>query len=102
MNKTLQVTPLAPVQMGPARPTLSGGPSTGAMGPMGQPGIQKHPGYILEGEGERVLSKKKLEELVRQVTGGSDGDGAEVLDPDVEEVSTQLKISHLRVCVASD
>ena len=101
MNKTLQVTPLAPVQMGPARPTLSGGPSTGATGPMGQPGIQKHPGYILEGEGERVLSKKKLEELVRQVTGGSDGEGAEVLDPDVEEVSFQLRSSHLRVCVAS-
>ena len=102
MNKTLQVTPLAPVQMGPARPTLSGGPSTGATGPMGQPGIQKHPGYILEGEGERVLSKKKLEELVRQVTGGSDGEGAEVLDPDVEEASTPLRSSHLRVCVASD
>ena len=87
ITKQLQVTPLAPVQMGPARPTLSGGPSTGAMGSMGQPGIQKHPGYVLEGEGERVLSKKKLEELVRQVTGGSDGEGAEVLDPDVEEVS---------------
>jgi transcription initiation factor TFIID subunit TAF12 len=54
---------------------------------MGQPGIPKFPGYVLEGEGERVLSKKKLEELVRQVTGGSDGEGTETLDPDVEEVS---------------
>ena len=86
MSKTLNVAPLTPVTMGPSRPTLSGGPSTGAMGPMGQPGIQKHPGFVLEGEGERVLSKKKLEELVRQVTGGSDGEGAEALDPDVEEV----------------
>ena len=85
--KTLNVTPLQPVPMGSARPTLSGGPSTGALGPMGQPGIQKHPGYVLEGEGERVLSKKKLEELVRQVTGGGDGEGGETLDPDVEEVS---------------
>ena len=76
-----------PVTMGPARPTLSGGASTGAMGPMGQPGIQKHPGYVLEGEGERVLSKKKLEELVRQVTGGGDSESGETLDPDVEEVS---------------
>ena len=86
MSKTLNVAPLTPVAMGPSRPTLSGGPSTGAMGPMGQPGIQKHPGFVLEGEGERVLSKKKLEELVRQVTGGSDGEGTEALDPDVEEV----------------
>ncbi|MCJ1387968.1 Transcription initiation factor TFIID subunit 12 [Xylographa bjoerkii] len=85
MPKSLNITPLAPVSMGPSRPTLSGGPSTGAMGPMGQPGIQKHPGYVLEGEGERVLSKKKLEELVRQVTGGVDGEGYEALDPDVEE-----------------
>ena len=87
MPKNLNITPLAPVSMGPSRPTLSGGSSTGAMGPMGQPGIQKHPGYVLEGEGERVLSKKKLEELVRQVTGGVDGEGFEALDPDVEEVS---------------
>ena len=86
MSKNLNITPLAPVSMGPSRPTLSGGSSTGAMGPMGQPGIQKHPGYVLEGEGERVLSKKKLEELVRQVTGGVDGEGYEALDPDVEEV----------------
>ena len=83
----LSVSPLQPVQMGSARPTLSGGPSTGAAGPMGQPGIQKHPYFVLEGEGERVLSKKKLEELVRQVTGGSDGEVGESLDPDVEEVS---------------
>lgn len=50
---------------------------------MGQPAIQKAPGFILEGEGDRVLSKKKLDELVRQVTGGGDGDG---LNADVEEV----------------
>ena len=92
--KNLNVAPLQPVQMGHARPTLSGGPSTGALGPMGQPGIQKHPGYVLEGEGERVLSKKKLEELVRQVTGGTDGEGSETLDPDVEEVRYSLSISN--------
>ena len=83
----LNIPPPQPVSMGPARPTLSGGASTGAMGPMGQPGITKHPGFVLEGEGERVLSKKKLEELVRQVTGGADGEGSETLHPDVEEVT---------------
>jgi hypothetical protein len=39
----------------------------------------------MEGEGDRVLSKKKLDELVRQVTGGGQGEG-EGLAPDVEEV----------------
>lgn len=87
--KDLKVTPPQPVVMGPARPTLTGGPTNGAMGPMGQPAIQKHPGYVLEGEGERVLSKKKLQELVRQVTGGSGGEGeeGETLSADVEDVS---------------
>lgn len=83
--KNLNVPPPEPVSMGPARPTLSGGPSHGAMGMMGQPAIQKHPGYVLEGEGQRVLSKKMLDTLVRQVTGGGEGEG---LTPDAEEVRT--------------
>lgn len=82
--KNLNVQPPEPVAMAPARPTLSGGPSHGAMGMMGQPAIQKHPGYVLEGDGQRVLSKKMLDILVRQVTGGGEGEG---LTPDAEEVS---------------
>lgn len=86
--KDLKVPQHQPVTMGPARPTLTGGPTNGAMGPMGQPAIQKHPGYVLEGEGERVLSKKKLEELVRQVTGGSgvENEEGETLSAEVEDV----------------
>lgn len=83
--KNLNVQTPEPVAMGTPRPTLSGGPSHGAMGVMGQPAIQKHPGYVLEGEGQRVLSKKMLDILVRQVTGGGEGEG---LTPDAEEVST--------------
>ena len=84
--KDLNLAPTQPVSVGPSRPTLTNGPM--AMGPMGQPAIQRHPGYVLEGEGERVLSKKKLEELVRQVTGGTGGEGeeGEGLDAGVEEV----------------
>lgn len=78
--KQLNVSSPAPVAMGPARPTFGGG---AAPGMMGQPAITKNPGFILEGEGDRVLSKKKLDELVRQVTGGGEGDG---LTPEVEEV----------------
>lgn len=87
--RNLSVPSPTPVAMAPARPTF-GGPSNGAPGMMGQPAIAKQPGFILEGEGDRVLSKKKLDELVRQVTGGGEGDG---LTPDVEEVR---KRSHLR------
>lgn len=81
-----------PVSMGQARPTLTGGPHT--VGPIGQPAIQKHPGYVLEGEGERVLSKKKLEELVRQVTGGTgaESDEGESLTAEVEEVFDTLML----------
>lgn len=83
--KNLNVPPPKPVPMPPDRPTLSSGPSQGAMGMMGQPAIQKHPGYVLEGEGQRVLSKKMLDVLVRQVTGGGENEG---LTPDAEEVSS--------------
>ena len=86
ITKDLKVPQPQPVTMGPARPSLTGGPSNGAMGPMGQPAIQKHPGYVLEGDGERVLGRKKLEELVRQVTGGVDGEEGETLSAAAEEV----------------
>jgi transcription initiation factor TFIID subunit 12 len=78
--KQLNVPPPTPVNMAPARPTYSGGPNNAAS-MMGQPAIQQTPGYVLESEGQHVLSKKKLRELVMQVTGGSDS-----LTPDAEEV----------------
>ena len=84
--KELKVGTPQPVTMGPARPTLSGGPSNGASGPMGLPAIPRHPGFVLEGEGDRVLSKKRLQQLMKEVTGASEGDDAEVMSPDVEEV----------------
>ncbi|KAJ5967350.1 hypothetical protein N7501_003598 [Penicillium viridicatum] len=85
--KNLHVSTPEPVSMPGSRPSLSGGPSHGAMGMMGQPAIQKHPGYVLEGEGQRVLSKKMLDILVRQVTGGGEG---EMLTPDAEEFILQM------------
>lgn len=79
--RSLNVSAPSPVNMGPARPTISG-PSNGAPGPMGQPVIPRFPPFQLEGDSDRVLSKRKLDELVRQVTGGSE----EALTPEVEEV----------------
>jgi transcription initiation factor TFIID subunit 12 len=89
--KNLNVSTPEPVSMPASRPSLSGGPSHGAMGMMGQPAIQKHPGYVLEGEGQRVLSKKMLDILVRQVTGGGEG---EMLTPDAEEVSNLIQVPY--------
>ncbi|KAK2811408.1 hypothetical protein FQN49_008457 [Arthroderma sp. PD_2] len=85
-NLNVTTTP-EPVSMGASRPTLTTGASHGSMGMMGQPAIQKHPGYVLEGEGQRVLSKKKLDDLIRQVTGGGEG---EKLTPDAEEFVLQM------------
>lgn len=74
-----------PVAGPPGRPTLSGG--TAGVGVMNQPVLQKTPAYQLEGEGERVLNKKKLDELVRQVCGGTaEGQDGNLLTPEVEEV----------------
>ena len=84
--REMKFEPPQPVAMGPSRPTLTGGPSNMNLGSMGAPALSKHPGYVLGAEGERVLSKKKLQELVRQVTGGNGLDGEEELDPKVEEV----------------
>ena len=81
--------PPTPVQVNQSRPTYSGGPSNVGNGVLAQPALAKTPGYTMEGEGERVLSKKKLDELVRQVTGGGQGLG-EGLTPEVEEVCLKI------------
>lgn len=88
--RTLDLPSPQPVNIGPARPTYSGGASNGANGILGQPAYQKVPAYVPEGESDRVLSKKKLDELVRQVTGGGEGLGGQLLSPDCEEVSDSV------------
>ncbi|XXH01824.1 hypothetical protein Hte_008186 [Hypoxylon texense] len=92
INKTLPAkstetpTPVAPGGgVTPGRPSYGGGSSTGG-GVMGQPVITKMPPPQFDAEGEHVLSKKKLDELVRQVCGGgSPGADGNYLTPDVEE-----------------
>ncbi|PQE19328.1 transcription initiation factor tfiid subunit 12 protein [Rutstroemia sp. NJR-2017a BVV2] len=77
--------PPQPVQMSQSRPTFSGGPSGSGSGVMGQPVLAKPPGYVLDGEGDRVLSRKKLDELVKQVTGGGESISGGGLTAEVEE-----------------
>ncbi|KAI1131390.1 hypothetical protein F5Y10DRAFT_233577 [Nemania abortiva] len=82
------IAPPTPVAVGggntPGRPTYGGG--NGAGGVMNQPVIAKMPVPQFDTEGDHVLSKKKLDELVRQVCGGgSPGADGNYLTPDVEE-----------------
>jgi transcription initiation factor TFIID subunit 12 len=80
-------TPQA-VNMPASRPSYSGGPSGSGMGVMQQPVVARPPSFVVEGEAERVLNKRKLDELVRQVTGGGgEVEGGEGLSADVEDVS---------------
>ncbi|KAL9106034.1 MAG: hypothetical protein Q9227_008877 [Pyrenula ochraceoflavens] len=77
------VPPPRPVALPPSRPTLTGSSGHVVGGPLGQPALPKMPGYVLESsEDGRLLSKKKLDELVREITGID----AEQLTPEVEEV----------------
>lgn len=74
----------------PGRPTYTGGGGI-AGGVMGNPVLPKLPVVQMEGEGERVLNRKKLDDLVRQVCGGqAEGQEGNVLTPDVEEVRHSL------------
>ncbi|KAK4574000.1 Transcription initiation factor TFIID subunit 12 [Recurvomyces mirabilis] len=67
IQKQMQIDPRLnqPIQGPPSRPTMN------AAGMQNQPGLSRPPPYTLEGEGDHVLSKRKLDELVRQVTGGT-------------------------------
>ena len=88
LPESLQAIPTAVAHsgsMGAGRPTLtSGGAALG--GVMGQPVIQRTPQVNFESDGDHVLSKKKLDELVRQVTGGGSDAQEHMMTPDVEEV----------------
>ena len=73
------------------RPTMSQGSGT-LGGVMNQPAVPRVAAYSHDAEGDHVLSKKKLDELVRQVCGGSaDSQEGNLLTPEVEEV----RVPHL-------
>lgn len=77
--------------VGTGRPTMSQGSGT-LGGVMNQPAVAKIPAYNNDAEGDHVLSKKKLDELVRQVCGAtSEGQDGNLLTPEVEEVCTSRK-----------
>jgi hypothetical protein len=98
ITKNLQVTEPKPVQMPPARPTLNGGASVGMAGSLGQPAITTLPGYVLESsEDGRMMSKKKLNELIREVVGlGKEGSEEESsMTTEAEEVRLPTPIQYM-------
>lgn len=83
--------------MPPNRPTYSGGPVGATNGSMNSAVIPKPPGFYLGADGGAVLNKRKLDELVRQVTGGGEGfDSGEGLTAEVEEVRNYLRLDKSR------
>ena len=84
--KNLTVPIPQPANVGQSRPTFTGGADVGSNHTMGQPSLAKLPAYKLEGDGNRVLSKEKLDELVREVTNNGEGLGEPILSPECEEV----------------
>ncbi|KAG4300871.1 hypothetical protein PCK1_002948 [Pneumocystis canis] len=74
--EVLNVKPPVPVTIPPSRPTLTSGYTTTPF--MSTPGISKPPQYDIDNN-NRILSKRKLQELVKQINPD------ERLDPDVEE-----------------
>jgi len=82
--KNLQMPDPSPVQMPPTRPTLNGGANVGLPGQLAQPALTQFPGYVLEqSEDGHLLSKKKLQDLVREVLGPNSEDQ---LTAEAEEV----------------
>ncbi|KAF8424154.1 transcription initiation factor TFIID subunit A-domain-containing protein [Tirmania nivea] len=81
--KTLSIEPKGPVPI-QTRPTLSGGANTAGSHVMGTPALVKNPAFEFDEGGMGLLSKRKLEELVKQI------DPDEKLDPEVEESVLEL------------
>lgn len=86
ISANVNVPPPLPVTMKGARPTATGGGAFNSM-VLTQPASYKLPQF--EMEGDRVLHKRKLKELVRSV-GSDEGDGETVVDGDVEELLLDL------------
>ncbi|KTW27694.1 hypothetical protein T552_02134 [Pneumocystis carinii B80] len=79
--EVLNVKLPVPVSIPPSRPTLTSGYTTTPL--MSTPGISKPPQYDID-NGNRILSKRKLQELVKQINPD------ERLDPDVEELLLEV------------
>lgn len=86
ISETVTSRTPAPVTYKTNRPSLTGGTAMNAAA-LNTPAMTKLPPY--EVDTERVMSKRKLRELVKSV-GIDEGDGETVIDGDVEELLLDL------------
>lgn len=96
---TINVNPPTPITLKPGanniRPTLPGGSASGLGPMMGSPAIVRMPTFDMASSGPipdnsgRVLTKRKLTELVNTI-GADEGDGKTTIDGDVEELLLDL------------
>lgn len=101
ISNTINVKPPAPVTLKPGannvRPTLTGGGASGLGQIMGTPAVMRMPTYdmattsaaTMTDNGGRVLTKRKLSELINTI-GADEGDGRTTVDGDVEELLLDL------------
>lgn len=101
ISNTINVKPPAAVTLKPNpnnRPTLAGGVANGIGQLLGTPSVLRMPTYDLSNtggpsalpdNGGRVLTKRKLSELVNSI-GADEGDGKTTIDGDVEELLLDL------------
>ena len=83
---TISTKPPQPIPLKSNRPTITGGSAMRAAS-LNTPALLKIPPYEIDTE--RVMSKRKLHELVKSI-GIDEGDGETVIDGDVEELLLDL------------
>lgn len=83
---TISTKPPQPIPLKSNRPTITGGSAMRAAS-LNTPALLKIPPYEIDTE--RVMSKRKLRELVKSI-GIDEGDGETVIDGDVEELLLDL------------
>ena len=83
---TISTKPPQPIPLKSNRPTITGGSAMRAAS-LNTPALLKLPPYEIDTE--RVMSKRKLRELVKSI-GIDEGDGETVIDGDVEELLLDL------------
>lgn len=80
----INVSPIQPVNVRPGRPTLTNGGGNDALA-VNSPGLVRPP--TVDATGDRLLSKRKLSDLVTSVVGD---DNEPLIDGDVEELLLDL------------
>ncbi|KAK9459054.1 transcription initiation factor TFIID subunit A-domain-containing protein [Lipomyces oligophaga] len=99
--QTLSVRTPVPAPSKPARPSLNGGYGN-ANPSLSSPAITRAPAYELNGSSSRVLSKRKLSELVKDIVGTSSSINGEPLLGDERDVTIDGDVEELLLDLADE